>query len=71
MLLKTLLNNLSKRGTSTAESRWKKRVSARVLGGKIKDFKNWLGTDAGQMSLIGTFVVLMLIAGAAEKVFGS
>lgn len=71
MLLKTLLKSLSKSVTSTAESRWKKRVSARVLGGKIKELKTWFGTDAGQMTLIGTFIILMLIAGAAEKVFHS
>ena len=51
---------------STPESRWRARVSARVLGGKIAETKKWLGTDTGQMTLVAIFVVMCIIAGAVE-----
>lgn len=51
-----------------ADARWKKRVSIRVMSGKIADVKSWFGTDNGQMALVGIFVLLMILAGAAEKI---
>lgn len=52
-----------------ADKRWHDRVAARVLGGKIQEFKKWMGSDNGQPTLIGLFVILMLIAGAADQAF--
>ncbi len=52
-----------------ADKRWHDRVAARVLGGKIQEFKTWLASANGQLTLIGLFVILMFIAGAAEQAF--
>lgn len=51
-----------------ADARWKKRVEIRAMAGKIADLKAWFGTDSGQMTLIAAFVLLMVLAGAAEKI---
>ncbi len=50
-----------------ADKRWQKRVSARVLGGKIQEFKSWLNTDTGQITLVGVFLVMMIISGTVAK----
>jgi hypothetical protein len=68
-MLKTMITSLLKnwkRNETEAEGRWRKRVSARALGGKIKDFKIWLGTDTGQMALVGTFVVCCILVGIID-----
>jgi hypothetical protein len=69
-MLKMMITSLSKnlkRNETEAEGRWRKRVSARALGGKIKDFKTWLGTDTGQMALVGAFVVGSILVGVVER----
>lgn len=66
-MLKTLLNSWKRKETD-ADARWRKRVSIRVVNGKLNDAKAWLRTDNGQLMLIGLFVALMGLAGALEKV---
>jgi hypothetical protein len=50
-----------------ANERWRKRVSIRVAAGKVATVKKWFGTDNGQMTLVAIFIVMMIVAGAAEK----
>lgn len=50
------------------EERWYKRVAARVLGGRVKEFRAWLQTSTGQLYLIGGITVLFMIAGVVQAV---
>ncbi len=50
------------------EKRWSKRVAARILGARIKEFKLWLRTDTGQLCLIGGITILFMIAGIIDSV---
>jgi hypothetical protein len=50
------------------EERWYKRVAARVLGGRIKEFRAWLQTDNGQLALIAAITVFFMIAGVVDGV---
>ena len=52
---------------STPESRWKARVAARMLNARIKEIKHWFGTDTGQLTLVGLFIIGCILAGVVEK----
>ena len=67
-MLKILWNS-SKPNETEADARWRKRVSARVLGGRIADAKKWLGSDNGQLFLIGLVTVGGILVGIIEKSF--
>lgn len=59
----------SKQNETEAEARWRKRVSIRVMSGKIADGKRWLGSDNGQLFLIGLATVGAILVGVVEKSF--
>lgn len=50
-----------------ADNRWRKRVQVRYWNGKYQEFRAWLKTDPGQITLLSLALVLLIIGGVAEK----
>lgn len=50
-----------------AAERWRKRVAIRVVSGRVAEVQKWFGTDTGQMTLVGGFIFLMILAEAAGR----